>query len=121
MASTALAENTSAALPTGGEITSGQGSINTAPNLLTITQNSHVLDTNWSSFNIGSGATVSVLQPSVSSTLIGRIIGGGRSNIDGTLNANGRVVLVNSNGIFWVTVARQCWGAGGLIPQPEQL
>ena len=53
MASTALAENTSAALPTGGEITSGQGSINTAPNLLTITQNSHVLDANWSSRRYG--------------------------------------------------------------------
>lgn len=113
MASTALAENTSAALPTGGEITSGQGSINTAPNLLTITQNSHVLDTNWSSFNIGSGATVSVLQPSVSSTLIGRIIGGSRSNIDGTLNANGRVVLVNPNGIYFGSQSRV--NVGGLV------
>lgn len=100
-ASVILAESETPVLPTGGTITHGQGIISASPNQLTITQNSQVLDTAWSGFDIGAGGKVSVVQPNQSATFIGRINSGGPSNIDGTLTANGRVVLVNPNGIIF--------------------
>ena len=63
-ASAGYADGSASALPTGGSITAGQGSITSASNQLTITQHTNVMDTSWSSFNIGVDATVSVRQPS---------------------------------------------------------
>jgi filamentous hemagglutinin family protein len=73
------------------------------------------MDTSWSSFDIGVNAKVSVSQPSASSTLIGRISGGRPSSIDGTLTANGRVVLINPNGIHFGANSRVDVGGGNRL------
>ena len=112
-ASAGYADGSASALPIGGKITAGQGSITSASNQLKITQHTSVMDTSWSSFNIGVDATVSVHQPSASSTLIGRISGGRPSNIDGTLTANGRVVLINPNGVHFGANSRI--DVGGIV------
>ena len=112
-AGSVFADGSGSILPTEGTITSGQGSITSVSNQLTITQHTRVMDTSWSSFDIGGDATVSVRQPSASSTLIGRVNGGRPSNIDGTLTANGRVVLINPNGIHFGANSRV--DVGGIV------
>lgn len=88
------------ALPTGGQIVSGAGSINQSGNTLTVNQSTGQMIANWSSFNIGSGSTVNFVQPSTSSVALNRVAGG-VSQIFGALNANGQVILINPNGIVF--------------------
>ena len=54
---------------------------------------------NWQSFNVPAGSTTRFVQPSVASTSINRVVGPDPSAIFGTLSSNGRLVLVNPNGI----------------------
>jgi filamentous hemagglutinin family protein len=55
---------------------------------------------NWTNFNIANGQAVSFRQPNASSVVLNRI-SGAQTTIDGTLNANGRVFLVNQRGILF--------------------
>jgi filamentous hemagglutinin family protein len=59
----------------------------------------------WQSFSIGRDASVNITQPNAQSVLINRVTGdtGGRSasEIYGSLNANGRVFLVNPAGVIF--------------------
>jgi filamentous hemagglutinin family protein len=55
---------------------------------------------NWQSFNIGVGQTTTFLQPSASSVVWNRINDPNPSQILGTLNANGYVVLQNQAGFY---------------------
>jgi filamentous hemagglutinin family protein len=54
---------------------------------------------NWLSFNVPGGTTTHFAQPNAASTSINRVIGSDPSAIFGTLSSNGRLVLVNPNGI----------------------
>ena len=57
---------------------------------------------NWNTFNIGTGESTQFNQPNSSSVMLNRVTGGlGASNIDGTLTANGRVFLVNRDGMLF--------------------
>ncbi len=57
---------------------------------------------NWATFNIGRGETTTFNQPNSTSTALNRVIGGqGPSFLDGTLTANGRVFIVNGDGILF--------------------
>lgn len=53
----------------------------------------------WQSFSIGAGETTRFVQPSSSSMALNRVYGGTRSMIEGRLEANGGVILVNPAGI----------------------
>ncbi len=55
---------------------------------------------NWSSFNIGPGETTTFVQPSATSLVWNRINDPNPSQILGTLNANGLVVLQNTSGFY---------------------
>ncbi|MDQ2821363.1 MAG: YDG domain-containing protein, partial [Pseudomonadota bacterium] len=88
-------------LPGGAQVTSGQASVNTAGATMTVTQGSAKAAINWDSFSIGKGGTVNFVQPSSSSVVLNRVVGNERSVIDGTLNANGQVFLLNSNGVLF--------------------
>ncbi len=56
---------------------------------------------NWNSFNIGAGETTRFVQPDASSIALNRVTGGlGPSMINGMLTANGRVFLVNPDGVM---------------------
>jgi filamentous hemagglutinin family protein len=55
----------------------------------------------WQSYNVGAGHKVEYLQPSSSSIALNRVLGGDPSQIRGSLVANGRVFLVNPNGIVF--------------------
>jgi filamentous hemagglutinin family protein len=110
----ATAQVASTQLPGGGSIAGGTGTIN-APSgaSLTIDQTSARMAINWSSFDIGSAATVTFNQPSTSSVVLNRVVGGNPTQIFGHLNSNGQVFLVNTNGMIFGSTAQI--NVGGLV------
>ncbi|WED21001.1 YDG domain-containing protein [Vibrio sp. JC009] len=88
-------------LPAGGEVIIGDASISASGNTMTINQNSQKAGINWNTFNIGSQASVNVVQPNTSSSLLNRVTGVDPSQILGQLNANGQVILINPNGVVF--------------------
>ena len=93
-------------LPTGGSVTAGQGSLQQAGNVLTIQQNSDKLAIDWNSFSIGQGHSVNFVQPGAASVALNRVLGPDVSVIQGALNANGQVFLVNPNGVLFSPTAQ---------------
>ena len=89
------------ALPTGGAVVAGAASISSGALSTTINQSTQNAAINWQSFNIATGEAVRVLQPNSSSVLLNRVLGSDPSNILGSLTANGKVFLVNPNGILF--------------------
>ncbi|MEY4563993.1 MAG: hypothetical protein RLZZ618_3270 [Pseudomonadota bacterium] len=73
--------------------------------IMNITQNTGAARAviEWTNFSIGSAARVNIVQPTAQSVLINRVTGAGSSasEIYGALNANGRVFLVNPQGIVF--------------------
>ncbi len=97
-----------AALPRGGQVAGGQATIQQAsPQKLHIQQGSDRAILNWQQFSIASGETVQYFQPSVNSVALNRVIGADASVILGQLLANGRIFLINPNGILF--------GAGAVV------
>ncbi len=99
----------------GGEILGGGDMIAPATNLTTtINQTSQNLAINWQSFNVNENERVHFIQPNSSSIALNRIVGNnGRSIINGQIDANGQVILVNPNGVFFTSTATV--NVGGLI------
>ncbi|MBC8790802.1 MAG: hypothetical protein C6Y20_04270 [Tagaea sp. CACIAM 22H2] len=92
----------SQALPTGGNVVGGAGTISqTSANQLTINQNSATLSIDWQSFSVGAGNIVRFIQPDSSSLALNRVIGPDPSMIFGSIQANGRVVIMNPAGIYF--------------------
>lgn len=89
------------ALPVGGTVVSGKGDILSYGNgsQMSINQHSDKLITNWTDFSIGAGQRVIFQQPTSSSVALNRVVGTNASSINGQLDANGRVFLVNPSGI----------------------
>jgi len=87
--------------PTGSSVVAGQATISSAAGLTTIQQQSAAAVINWQQFGIGSGETVQFIQPSASAAVLNRVIGGDLSEILGNLNANGRVFLINPQGVLF--------------------
>ncbi|MGB1799732.1 MAG: filamentous hemagglutinin N-terminal domain-containing protein, partial [Gammaproteobacteria bacterium] len=87
--------------PEGGVVAAGEGSIAT-PNATTtnINQVSNNLIVNWQSFNVNANETVNFNQPSAQARALNRIFDQNPSQIFGSINANGHVTLLNSNGLF---------------------
>jgi filamentous hemagglutinin family protein len=89
------------ASPTGGTVTSGTANISQSGNTTNITQSTNKATINWQDFSIKSNETVNFKQPNVNSITLNRVVGNERSVIDGALNANGQVWILNSNGILF--------------------
>ena len=89
--------------PNGGTVVGGSATIQgqgTAS--VIINQSSQSTIINWATFNIGQGQTTTFNQPNSASTALNRVIGGqGPSFLDGTLTANGRVFIINGDGILF--------------------
>lgn len=103
------------ALPVDGTIVSGKADMLTYDNgrQMSINQHTDKLVTNWKSFNIDKGQRVTFNQPSTTSIALNRVLGQDGSAIYGTLDANGRVFLVNPNGILFGKGAQV--NVGGLV------
>ncbi len=102
----AFAVQTAEANPIGGTVTNGSAGFATSGNTLTVTNTPGTI-INWQGFSIGSNEITNFAQQSASSTVLNRVVGNDPSNILGTLRSNGRVFLVNPNGILF--------GAGAVV------
>lgn len=90
------------ALPENGQVIQGNVQIAQPQNhILQILQSSPTGIINWGSFNIDANQLVQFLQPGANSALLNRVIGQDPSQILGQIQANGRILLVNPNGILF--------------------
>ena len=101
------------AAPAGGVVTAGAATIAAGGATTTITQTTNKAAINWQSFGIKSGETVQFIQPSASSVALNRVVGSDASAIYGTLSANGKVFLINPNGILFAPGSQV--NVGGLV------
>ena len=92
-------------LPSGASTVQGQASIVTQGNRMTVTTSSNAA-LNWQSFSIGAGQSVRFDQPNASSQVLNRVLGNDPSRIFGQLSSNGRVWLLNPNGVLFGPTAR---------------
>lgn len=92
---------TAYALPEGGQVAAGQAAITTAGSTMTIAQQTAQAIINWQNFGIGNGEAVHINQPNSQAMLLNRVVGSNPSEIFGQLTANGQVILVNPNGVFF--------------------
>jgi len=95
------------AMPLGAMVANGQVAISQPlPGTMQI-QASNGAIINWNKFSIGAGEVTRFVQPTSSSAVLNRVVGKAASQLDGSLQANGRVFLINPNGIVI--------GAGGRV------
>jgi filamentous hemagglutinin family protein len=107
------------ALPTGGAVSAGSASIANGAGTTTINQSSQNVAINWQGFSIGSGEAVRFVQPNSSSAALNRVLGPDPSSILGSLSANGKVFLVNPNGILFGKGAQV--NVGGLVASTRNI
>jgi filamentous hemagglutinin family protein len=89
--------------PLGSQVVGGTANVQgQGTSTVTVTQSTQNAIINWQTFNIGSGESTQFVQPNSSSVTLNRVTGSlGASVIDGTLTANGRVFVVNPDGILF--------------------
>jgi filamentous hemagglutinin family protein len=92
---------TAQAGPVGGVVAAGAAAISSSGTATTITQSSANTVINWQSFGIAAGESVRFAQPGSSSVALNRVVGADASAIFGSLSSNGKVFLVNPNGILF--------------------
>ena len=93
------------ALPTGPQVAQGSATVSTSGTpstaLLTVQQTTPRAVINWTGFDIGSQAQVRFNQPDAASVTLNRVSGSTPSQIDGLLQANGQVFVINSSGVLF--------------------
>ncbi|WP_339560923.1 GLUG motif-containing protein [Pseudomonas sp. EA_65y_Pfl1_P113] len=101
-------------LPSGGNVVAGSGQIKTpSANQMVIDQTSNKLAIDWQSFDIAAGHKVTFNQHGSDSIALNRVLGADGSKIMGQLDANGRVFLINPNGVLFGAGAQV--NVGGLV------
>ena len=115
-----LAHGGAHALPTGGTVVAGEANI-TQPDSqrLAIQQTSPRAIINWGDFSIGATESVAFTQPGRDSVALNRVTSANPSGIYGQLSANGRVYLVNPNGILFGQGASI--NVGGLVASTRNI
>jgi filamentous hemagglutinin family protein len=99
-ASMALGPSAALALPQQGQVAHGQVDLSTQAGRMQIEQMSQLGVIEWQDFSIGNGERVDINQLNVDAALLNRVTGADPSQILGKLNANGRVYVVNPNGVL---------------------
>ena len=113
LATPALASPAATTLPTGGTVASGQIAIATNGSAMTVTQASERGIINWQSFDIGKNASVAFVQPDASAVTLNRVLSSAGSTIAGNLTSNGKVYVVNPNGVLFTSTAQV--NVGGIV------
>ncbi|MCP8467047.1 filamentous hemagglutinin N-terminal domain-containing protein [Pseudomonas sp. ZM23] len=88
------------ALPQGGNVISGSGSISQSGSDMTVNTNTARTAINWQRFNVGPDNRITFNQPDGKSVTLNRVIGGDPSKIYGAVTSNGQLILVNPNGVW---------------------
>ncbi|MBL0168797.1 MAG: filamentous hemagglutinin N-terminal domain-containing protein [Propionivibrio sp.] len=84
--------------PVNPVVASGQAVFQQNGKTLTVTNTPSAI-INWQSFNIDRGELTRFIQQSATSQVLNRVTGGDPSKILGSLQSNGRVILINPNGV----------------------
>ncbi len=100
MAAALLSVGVLSAAPQEPAIRAGSASISTGSSTV-INQSTSSLAIDWQSFDLAAGESVRFNQPSPGSVALNRVISGNPTSIFGRIDANGRVILVNSAGILF--------------------
>ena len=88
--------------PTGANVTGGAATVSgQGTSRVTIDQSSDRAFIEWRSFSVAKGESVRFNQPSASSVTANKVVGVAPSDILGAVSANGRIILINPNGIFF--------------------
>ncbi len=95
-----FAGNLAQANPTAPTVVHGTASFQQAGSILNITNSPNAI-INWGSFSISAGELTRFIQQSGASAVLNRVIGQDPSAILGALQSNGRVFLINPNGIVF--------------------
>jgi len=109
---TALTPQPASANPTGQNVTVGTATFDTVGSTLTVT-NAPGAIIHWDDFSIAAGETTIFNQQNALSTVLNRVIGVNPSSILGALQSNGKVFLINPNGILFGQSAQV--DVGGLV------
>ncbi|CAM8629973.1 Filamentous haemagglutinin, N-terminal [Burkholderiales bacterium] len=102
-----------AVLPSGGQVVSGQASIEANNGSMTVRQSTHQAIVNWDTFNVGRDQSVQFIAPSAQSTTFNRILDANPSQIMGRIQANGQLIFSNPQGVVFGATAQV--DVGGLI------
>ena len=113
VAASMAASGLALAAPTGGTVASGTASIGVSGSTTTINQSTAKAVINWNDFSIANGETVNFVQPDANAIALNRVTSATASSIQGALNANGQVFIVNPNGITFGSTAQV--NVGGLV------
>lgn len=97
---TLLCSETALALPQDGQSISGNVRFSQNGNTLNVSSAAARSIANYRSFSIGSNERVNFNLPSASAAILNRVTGGDASQILGNMSSNGRIFLVNPNGVF---------------------
>ncbi len=89
------------AAPQGGVVVDGSAGITRAGDTTHIDQSSQAVTIHWDSFDIGANETVNFYQPDATSLALNRVLTGDGTQIHGQLNANGRVFILDANGVLF--------------------
>ena len=103
LACTFCAALSSLANPVGGSVAGGDANATISGQgtaLTTINQTANRVIINWQDFSIGAGEVTRFVQPSGRAAALNRIMSGNPSEIYGSLQANGRVFVINPSGIL---------------------
>ena len=86
--------------PSEPQVVAGQASFNQQGNLFSITNTPNTI-INWQGFSIGANEITRFIQQSGDSKVLNRITGQDPSQILGALQSNGKVFLINPNGVMF--------------------
>jgi filamentous hemagglutinin family protein len=109
----ALSSAGALANPEGGQVVAGQASISSQGALTEIHQTTDRAVIDWRGFDVAPGEHTRFHQPSSSSFTLNRVKTMNPSHIDGRVTANGRIAIVNPNGVYFGSGAQV--DVGGLI------
>jgi filamentous hemagglutinin family protein len=87
--------------PVGESLRAGRARFDrSAPGSLSIHQQTDKVIINWRDFSIAAAETTRFIQPSATSIALNRVVTANPSRLFGSLEANGKVYLINPNGIL---------------------
>ncbi|MDO6748623.1 beta strand repeat-containing protein, partial [Gilvimarinus sp. 1_MG-2023] len=87
--------------PDGGVVIDGNANIHRYGNMTDINQHSQNTTIVWDSFDIDASEIVNFLQPNDTSIALNRVFSADGTQINGQLNANGRVFVMDANGVLF--------------------
>lgn len=107
------------AAPTGGTVAAGSATISASGTNTTITQTTPKAVVNWQGFDVQTAESVRFVQPNSSAVILNRVNSAQASQIQGKVTANGRVFLVNPNGIIFGQGSQV--NVGGMVASTREI